>query len=62
MLATITGIIGKAGINIGALANAGNGTVGYSLVDLDVELSGNAEETLWGCEGILRVRTIRFLK
>lgn len=62
MLATITGIIGKAGINISAFSNEGNGTVGYNLVDLDVELSGNVEETLWGSEGIQRVRTIRFPK
>jgi D-3-phosphoglycerate dehydrogenase len=60
MIATMTGIIGKAGINISAFTNAGNGTVGYNLVDIDTELAGNVEETLWGCSGILRVRTIRF--
>ncbi|MSR78938.1 MAG: hypothetical protein EXS59_02215 [Candidatus Taylorbacteria bacterium] len=62
MLATITSIIGKAGINISAFANEGNGKVGYNLVDLDVEVAGNIQETLWSCEGILRVRTIRFSK
>jgi D-3-phosphoglycerate dehydrogenase len=60
MIAVITEVLGGAHINIQALTNEGNGKIGYSLIDLEVEVGGEIIEAIRRIPDVLRVRVMRF--
>lgn len=60
MIASITGVIGEAGLNIHQFVNSGNGIIGYNLVDLEVEVQEMLLERIRKINNVLRVRAIRF--
>ncbi len=60
MIAQITQVIGKAGLNIASFTNASNGKVGYNIIDLDKDLPEPLVETIKGIGNVVRVRVLRF--
>ncbi len=60
MIAQITQVIGKAGLNIVSFTNASNGKVGYNIIDLDKDLPEPLVETIKGIGNVVRVRVLRF--
>jgi D-3-phosphoglycerate dehydrogenase len=59
MIATISAIIGNAGLNILGFDNKGNGKIGYNLIDLG-EYVNSVIELIRQLPGVLRVRVIKF--
>lgn len=62
MIATISGVLAKAGINIEALINKGNSKIGYNLVDVEVDVHDDVAEQIRKLPDILKVRILRFPK
>ncbi|MFC1595239.1 3-phosphoglycerate dehydrogenase family protein [Patescibacteria group bacterium] len=62
MIAAISSVLGEADINIQALTNGGNGTIGYNLVDLDVNVPDQVVTIIKRLDNILRVRVIKLSK
>lgn len=60
MIANVTQVLGKAGLNIQSFTNASNGKVGYNIIDLDQELPQGLDQELRGIENVLRVRVLRY--
>jgi D-3-phosphoglycerate dehydrogenase len=60
MIAQITQVIGKAGLNIVSYTNASNGKVGYNIIDLDKDLPDNLVDSIKGVANVIRVRVLRF--
>ncbi|MDB5102529.1 MAG: D-isomer specific 2-hydroxyacid dehydrogenase NAD-binding protein [Fibrobacteres bacterium] len=60
MIAQITQVIGKAGLNIVSFTNASNGKVGYNIIDLDKDLSEALVETIKAIGNVVKVRVLRF--
>lgn len=60
MIEGVTRIIREAGINIQHFKNESNGSIGYSLVDVEADISEDIVERIRQLEGILRVRVLRF--
>ena len=60
MIAQITQVIGKAGLNIVSFTNASNGKIGYNIIDLDKDLSDSLVDTIKGIGNVVRVRVLRF--
>ena len=58
MIADITGVIGKAGLNIQGLVNESNGKIGYNIIDLEVDCPADVLEGIQKLQNILRVRLI----
>jgi len=60
MIASVTDVLGKAGLNIQSLTNGSNGKVGYNIIDLEQDLPAALEKELSGIENVIRVRVLRF--
>ena len=60
MIARITDVVGKAGLNIQSFVNESNGKVGYNIIDLEADLPAGLEDTLRSIENVVRVRVLRF--
>ena len=60
MIAQITQVIGKAGLNIVSFTNASNGKIGYNIIDLDKDLPEPLVETIKGIDNVVKVRVLRF--
>lgn len=59
MIATITDTFGRDGINIANFEDKNRGTVAYSIIDTDSEVSDQAIEDIKSIEGVIRVRVIK---
>jgi D-3-phosphoglycerate dehydrogenase / 2-oxoglutarate reductase len=59
MIAQITQVIGKAGVNIQSFTNASNGKVGYNIIDLDTDLGELLVDTIKKIDNVVRVRVLR---
>jgi D-3-phosphoglycerate dehydrogenase / 2-oxoglutarate reductase len=60
MIAQITQVIGKAGLNIVSFTNASNGKIGYNIIDLDKDVPDALVESINGIDKVVRVRVLRF--
>jgi D-3-phosphoglycerate dehydrogenase len=60
MIAKVTQALGSAGYNLQALSNGSNGAVGYTVMDLEVDVSDPVVDTLRAVPDVLRVRALRF--
>jgi D-3-phosphoglycerate dehydrogenase len=60
MIAVIADVLGGAHMNIQALTNEGNGKIGYTLVDLEVDVDDEIAEAIRRIPDVLRVRVIKF--
>jgi D-3-phosphoglycerate dehydrogenase len=58
MIATITAVIGEAGLNIASLVNKSNGKVGYNIVDIQGDVPEALVAKIAGSADVIRVRTI----
>ncbi len=59
MIAFVSNIIGKHGINIGSYLNESNGDVGYNIIDLEAEMGLDVIEEIEVNEDVIRTRLIR---
>jgi len=62
MIAHITQVLGKAGLNIQSFSNESNGKIGYNMIDLEQDLPAGLEQDLRSIENVLRVRVLRYPK
>lgn len=60
MIAQITQVIGKAGLNIVSFTNASNGKIGYNIIDLDKDLPEPLVESIKDIGNVVKVRVLRF--
>jgi D-3-phosphoglycerate dehydrogenase len=60
MIAQITQVIGKAGLNIVSYTNASNGKIGYNIIDLDKDVPDALVESINSVDKVIRVRVLRF--
>ncbi len=60
MIAQITQVIGKAGLNIVSFTNTSNGKIGYNIIDLESDLPESMVESIKGIGNVVRVRVLRF--
>ena len=59
MIATITDTFGRDGINIANFEDKNRGTVAYSIIDTDSEVSDKAIDDIKSIDGVIRVRVIK---
>ena len=59
MLANITTLLSRDGVNVENLSNKSKGDYAYTLVDLNSEVDPAVEEDLRNLAGVIRVRAIR---
>jgi len=60
MIAQITQVIGKAGLNIASFTNASNGKIGYNIIDLDKDVPDATVDAIKAIDKVVRVRVLRF--
>lgn len=60
MIAQITQVIGKAGLNIVSFTNASNGKIGYNIIDLEKDVPEALIDSIKGIDKVVRVRVLRF--
>jgi D-3-phosphoglycerate dehydrogenase len=60
MIALVTQVLGKAGLNIQSFTNESNGKVGYNIIDLEQDIPPGVEAALAAVENVIRVRVLRF--
>jgi D-3-phosphoglycerate dehydrogenase len=58
LIATVTQILGAAGVNIASYVNKSNGKVGYNIVDVAGEVPAELVSKIAGSPDVIRVRTI----
>jgi D-3-phosphoglycerate dehydrogenase / 2-oxoglutarate reductase len=58
LVAQISHVLGKSGVNISHMINESRGDVAYTLVDLDHPLSDDVLNDLKGIDGLLKVRVL----
>ena len=58
MLASITGIVSGAGINIENLSNGSKGDFAYTIVEMSVAVPADIIPKLEAIEGMIKVRVI----
>jgi D-3-phosphoglycerate dehydrogenase len=59
MIGTFTSILGKAGVNIDAIANKSRGDFAYTLIDTDSAIPADVVGALESSEAVVRVRVIK---
>ncbi|MBO7483240.1 MAG: phosphoglycerate dehydrogenase [Kiritimatiellae bacterium] len=59
MIGTFTSILGKAGVNIDAIANKSRGDFAYTLIDTDSAIPADVVSALESSEAVVRVRVIK---
>lgn len=60
MIASIAGVFGSSGVNINAMANESNGTIGYNIIDVSASLPDTVLSEIAALPGVIRTRTIVF--
>jgi D-3-phosphoglycerate dehydrogenase len=60
MIAAIASVFGAAGVNINAMANESNGTVGYNIIDVSTPVPETVLSALSALNGVIRTRVISF--
>lgn len=58
MIATVSQILGAAGVNIASYNNKSNGKVGYNIVDVEGAIPASAVEAVKASADVIRVRVI----
>ena len=58
LIATVTQILGAAGVNIASYVNKSNGKVGYNIVDIAGDIPAELVSKIAGSPDVIRVRTI----
>jgi D-3-phosphoglycerate dehydrogenase / 2-oxoglutarate reductase len=58
LVARISHVLGKSGVNISHMINESRGDVAYTLVDLDHPLSDAVLNDMKGIDGLLKVRVL----
>ncbi len=59
MIGTFTSILGKAGVNIDAIANKSRGDFAYTLIDTDSPIPADVVSALEASDAVVRARVIR---
>ncbi len=59
MIGTFTSILGKAGVNIDAIANKSRGDFAYTLIDTDSAIPEDVAKALAASDAVIRVRVIK---
>lgn len=59
MIATVSQILGAAGVNIASYNNKSNGKVGYNIIDVEGEIPASAVEAVQASADVIRVRVIK---
>ena len=59
MIGTFTSILGRAKVNIDAIANKSRGNFAYTLIDVDSPVSDDVVAALKASEAVIRVRVIK---
>ena len=59
MIGTFTGILGKAGVNIDAIANKSRGDYAYTLIDTDAPVAAAVINDLRASDAVIRVRLVK---
>ena len=59
MLANITALLSKDGVNVENMSNKSRGDYAYTIVDLGSEVEGTVLEDVRSLGGVIRVRVIR---
>ncbi len=60
MIGFASQVIGSHGINIASYINESNGTIGYNIIDLESEISGEVLAEIEANADVIRTRIIRF--
>ncbi len=60
MIAKMTRMLGRAGVNIQSMANESNGTIGYNIIDIDDVLPDGIVQQIERIKDVLRVRVLLF--
>jgi D-3-phosphoglycerate dehydrogenase len=58
MIASYTGLLAGAGINIPSVSGDNNGTIGYYIIDVPTEVPSEVLRAINDVEGVIRVRAI----
>ncbi|MDO4619913.1 MAG: phosphoglycerate dehydrogenase [Lachnospiraceae bacterium] len=59
MLAALTTVLGKAGVNVANIQNASRGNYAYTLIDTDSEIHEDLVNEIEKTEGVLKVRVVK---
>ncbi len=59
MIATVSQILGAAGVNIASYNNKSNGKVGYNIVDVEGDIPASAVDAVKASADVIRVRVIK---
>ena len=59
MIGTFTSILGKAGVNIDAIANKSRGDFAYTLIDTDAPVAQSVIDDLRASDAVVRVRLVK---
>jgi D-3-phosphoglycerate dehydrogenase len=59
MIATVSQILGAAGVNIASYNNKSNGKVGYNIVDVEGDIPAAAVDAVKASADVIRVRVIK---
>jgi D-3-phosphoglycerate dehydrogenase len=59
MIATVSQILGAAGVNIASYNNKSNGKVGYNIVDVEGDIPSSAVDAVKASADVIRVRVIK---
>jgi D-3-phosphoglycerate dehydrogenase / 2-oxoglutarate reductase len=60
MIAAISGVFGRANINISGFENRSNGTIGYNLVDIQTRIPVEVADAIQVLPGVIKVRVLTF--
>jgi D-3-phosphoglycerate dehydrogenase len=59
MLASVTSLLSKDGVNVENMTNKSKGEYAYTVVDVNTEVGADTAEKIRSINGILRVRLIK---
>lgn len=59
MLASVTAVLSKDGVNVENMTNKSKGEYAYTIVDVNTDIGEDTAEKIRGIDGILRVRLIK---
>lgn len=59
MIATITDVVSKDGVNIAAFEDKNRGEIAYSIIDCDSDVSDSVVADISAIDGVIRVRVIK---
>ncbi|MBQ3904269.1 MAG: 3-phosphoglycerate dehydrogenase, partial [Eubacterium sp.] len=59
MISTITDTISKDGVNIASFDDKNRGSIAYSIIDCDTNVSNSVVSDIEGIDGVIKVRVIK---